>query len=446
MKKTLPLIFSGTMAAGLLVAVTSAHAVKEYTEDGKSKAEGVYETFRKATKKNDEQTLILGGLRENFRKYSNRLRVPGIVSASALPEIATIIGPTNMSSSMRLGDTVYFRWAGSPGPREGDRYHTFTPAIVMQNLEDATDFQVRARPPMMKDIPADFRMAGFFYEASGTVRITRVRQGIAEGVIERLSGQVFIGDQLMPLLPVKQDVKPITGGIQLAAAVVCGSPSDRLSTATRSFIYINRGARDGIKEGRVFQAIETVKLDGAVAGPAPERSLGEAMVVHVTDSYSTAVITKQFEVIRIGSLLKSKQELSEIPDGVAFHDLVPGPEAPKPINAPEIPNVGDMSEHQDKTLPNPGFAAPKEPSLSELDALEKSMKMDGLTESEKLRLGTLSRQEKLDAPPTEDTGEDMAEPPQNSFGKPKAAEKKKAKKPSKVKNDEEELNLLMQQN
>jgi hypothetical protein len=437
--------------AGMMLATLSASAgfpVREFTEGAKEgSASSTYSSYQKATNKANADSLVVGGLRANFKRFSDRVRVPGFVSASAIPEVGQVIGPANVGNSFRLGDTIYIRWSGSPGPREGDRYHTFTPAIVMQSLLDATDFQIRLRPPSLKELPPDFRMAGFFYEATSTIRIVRVRQGIVEAAIERLSGQLYVGDQLMPTLPVKEKITPITGGIQLAAAVVSGSPADRLSTMERSFIYINRGARDGIKEGRVFQAVESVRLDGAVNGPAPERSLGEAMVVHVTDSYSTAIITRQFEVIRIGSLLKTKQELELIPSAAPFSDMMHPEKSPltTPSGTQEIPEMGDIGAGQDRTLPDPGKAPARPKSnLSELDEIERGMGAGKLSAEERARLGRLSRQEKLDREQTED--EEEAPPlagPENSFGKPKAKPKPKKKKRT---NDEEELNLLMLEN
>lgn len=440
------------LIAGMMLATLSASAgfpVREFTETHKgSNANATYLLRQKAQTKAISDSLGESTLRANFRRYSERVRVPGFVSASAIPEIAQVIGPSNVGNSFRLGDTVYLRWSGSPGPREGDRYQTYTPAIVMQSMLDATDFQIRLRPPSLQEMPPDFRMAGFFYEATSTVRIVRVRQGIVEAVIERLSGQLFNGDQLMPLLPVKEKITAVTGGIQLAAAVVSGSPADRLSTMERSFLYINRGSRDGIKEGRVFQAVESIRLDGAVNGPAPERSLGEAMVVYVTDSYSTAIITKQFEVIRIGSLLKTKQELDTIPSGAPFSDMVPGSGSGRSNGpgTPEIPEMGDLEAHQDRTLPDPGKAPKKRKStLSELDEMEQGMNAGKLTPEERARLGRLSRQEKLDHEDGADEEDDAPEiaAPKNSFGKPKPKAKAKKKKRS---NDEEELNLLMMEN
>ncbi len=413
------------------------------TMENKSGSE-VYKQFKKESAKTDS---IIGSAKLSYKKFTDRIKVPGFISATPNNDIAKLIGPSNLTDSYRIGDTLYFRWVGAPGPREGDRWATFTPSIVLQSLRDPTEFLVRRRPEKFEDLPQHYRLAGYFYEATGTVRVTKISLNLVEAVLENLSGQISMGDEIMPLLPVHSEVTAVTGGLQLAGAVVAGSPSDRISTTKRSFIYINRGARDGIRVGRVFQAIESVKLDGAVSGLAAEVSAGEAMVVYVTDSYSTAMITKQFDVIRIGSLLKTKQDFQNVTPKTPFHKLYGDRERQYPANEEEIPSFPDLEQKQDQSLPDPfstePSAGPQESPLSELDELERRLNLNGLSEAEKKRLSRLSKQERLDGSKVE--APDLTEL-ENSFQQSEQKKKKPVKKKRRATSDEEELNQLMMQN
>lgn len=457
------MIAARLLIVGLLLTPALAQAtlpVKDFTEE-RAESTALESKYKKQSLA-DLDSVIMGSARQNYQKFTHRVTIPGYISAAALPEIAEVVGPADTTTSYRIGDKLYLRWMGAPGPREGDRYTTYDPALVLQNLDDPTDFQIRGYEPRSPvDLPKGLRLAGHFYEGTGTIRIVRVRRGAVEAVLEGISGQVSLGDRLMPLLPTKTDIPTITGGIQLAAAVVSGSPADRLSTTTRSFIYINRGARDGIRVGRMFQAVENVALSGPVAGPAPEISMGEAIVVHVTDSYSTAMITSQFDVVRIGSLLKTKQDLNSIAKATPFDRFLTGTEkAQKPAT---VPNLEEIREGQDPSLPEPTLpAVPSEESpmpdatkarmedelpLSELDSIERSMRTKALSAEEKSRLGKLSRQQRLDAEADEEDAGDEVESTTNSFSAAKPGAKPKAKKRASVKkNSEEELNLLMMEN
>lgn len=424
-----------------------------FDEEVKGKEDFQSSTYKKQRQKSAERDMVIGTARQSYLKFSRRVNVPGFISSSALTEIANLMGPSNVTASFRIGDTVYFQWVGTPGPREGERWAVFTPAVVLQSTLDPTEFSVKTQPAKIQDLPENSRLAGFFYESNGVIRITKINQGLVEAVIEKLSGQVSLGDKLMPIIPIKNNIVPAVGGIQLAAAVVAGSPADRLSTTSKSFIYINRGSRDGIREGRVFQAVETVSVDRAVSGMAPEVSLGEAMVVHVSDSYSTAMITKQFDVIRIGSLLKTKQEFNALTQKIPFTNFIPGGSVKGTDDYVEVPTMGDLDAETDPTLPDPvrKKPAPPQPALSELDALERSQKFNSLTPEERSRLGKLSRQEKVGEESEDadisDLGTPIPAPVDNSFrqGAPKKGDKKKKKKAPDA-NDEEELNQLMMQN
>ena len=97
--------------------------------------------------------------------------------------------------------------------------------------------------------------------------MVKIKGGLVTCVLEGLSGQVQTGDQLMLTPPLVENITPINSGIQLSAAVVSGSPAGRLSTTRRSYLYLNRGSRDGVRVGRVFESIQTVPFGFFDRGP-----------------------------------------------------------------------------------------------------------------------------------------------------------------------------------
>jgi hypothetical protein len=467
------------MTVSLLAFLMAANAFAigtpqdvKYTEEVKNKYEKLEGVRKSGLGKNatSGEAEALANLNfverahNTYRKFGSRLRVPGFISASAVAPLARVVGPKKLEAEFRIGDTLYLRWQSVPLPRPGDRFSIFPPAIVLQNIDQATDFEITAPVGPKESLPNGYRMAGYLYEMQGRLRVVRMNGNLVEGVIEQQKGIITMGSEVIPQLPLLQSVEPINGGIQLSAAVVCGSPHDRLSTTSRSFIYLNRGGRDGIKVGQIFESIETVKLDEAAGGAAPEMSSGEAMVVYTSDSYSTAMITHQFDVIRMGSLLRTKQQGIAVTRVTPFGGFTENKKENLPDEkSPEIPSIENLPED---TLPGSGKNAlpepvpdlakqktkPSTPRLSELDELEKSLSLKALSAEEKSRLDKLGRQEKLGAvKPGEDTGAPESElgapKVENSFKDGKKAaktDKKSKKKASKV--DEEELNLLMMQN
>jgi hypothetical protein len=430
-----------------------------FVEDLKSERNPYVDAMKKS--RADQESVLdkaglIQGAKHVYREFNNRVRVPGFISAAPMPQLARIIGPKKSGSMLAHGDTLYIRWAGAPMPRVNDRYSVYSPAIVTQNLLQPTDFSVMKPLGRLDKLPKDNRLAGWFYESTGRIRVIRIRNGLVEATLEQVKGPIEVGDEIMPELPLLKNVMPIRSGIQLTAAVVCGNPWDRLSTTKRSFIYINRGSRDGIRVGRVFESIENVGIDQAIGGPAPLVSNGEAIVIHTTDSYSTAMITKQFDVIRIGSLLRTRQETSPISPDAPFEGFQD--EAAK-FNTrlkeeddliPIVPSTENLPNSIDPSLPEPRRSLP-EPALSELDSLEKRLNAKELTESERARLDKLSRQEKVREQKLTEIDDELETPAtpslENSFKDSKKISKKDQKKSKKSKkNDEEELNQLMMEN
>ncbi|MGZ3694934.1 MAG: hypothetical protein ACXWQO_12210 [Bdellovibrionota bacterium] len=447
----------------LSLPIVAQAFVEEFTESrgkehaGQAKTE--YDNFKS---KSVNQDKYYGGFRDLYRKFNEKIVVPGFISASPIPEVAKIVGPDIMGKSFRVGDTIYLRWNSAQTPKAGAIYSTYTPAIVTQNMANPTDFSVGLPlADASEHLPNEHRLAGYYFESTGRVRITKVDQNLVEGLLEGQTGQVQIGDHLMQPLPIHTAFKQSFGTIQLSAAIVSGSPPDRLSTSRGSFIYINRGSRDGIKVGQVFEAIERVELDSSANAAAPETSAGEAAIVYTTDSYSTAMITKQFDVIRMGSLLRTVNPANPTLSRAPFTGMskeVAGTKKfsyPKADDSGEVPEVPSLDDHANEApnLPDPMKKRP-EPNLtplSELDSLEKGLNLQGLSASEKARLSKLSRQERLGekgspgaAQEEEDTNPN-APGLENSFSKGKKPAKKAAKK-KKQANDEEELNMLMMQN
>lgn len=449
------------LALASIVDAKAASQMPSMTEEIPSKFESQLYTEEKS--KNRQANEIFGSAKQSYREFSDRYLVPGFIRSAPLPEIGVLAGPaSNRAAFFRVGDTTYFRWYGATEARAGDRYAIYSPKVVLQSIEDPTNFMAKSAGERKPEIPEGYRLAGYLYESNGTIKVVRLNQGMVEAKVESLTAPITLGAHLMPTIPMRSNIRPLhDAGIKLAAAVVLGSPMDRLSTTVRSFIHLNRGSRDGIREGQIFEAVESVPI--AVAGsevetmPGPDTSLGEAMVVYASDSFSTAVITKQFDVIRLGALLKTKESAGNITPKAPFARLTNDQSSVDDLSSlegisdnggtiPEVPLLDDLKSSQDPSLPDPMRKSEPQPSpLSELDALEKRVDFGNLTESERKRLGTLSRQEKLDAVEPE---EDLSSTPafSNSFGKPPAKKAEKRKTKAQKTNDEEELNLLMMQN
>lgn len=444
------------LCLALTCTCLSSHAaarVKEYVETVESKNKELLnkaqlEYVEQQKKRVQDLVKFEGVDLKNLRKKNLSFEAPGFMSARQVAVSATVIGPITNSNSIRINDLIYLRWTGT-SPQEGEIYATVTPALVLQHKEDPTEFEIGV-PNDMNTLPKNYRQAGYLYETTGLVKIVQITQGMVEARVINLRGQLKVGDRIIPPLPVYQSVPPVYSDGELTASIVSGHPVDRLSTTIGSYVYINRGMRDGVKLGQVFSAMEGVKLDTPVH-ETPQKYMGSVKVIYVSDAYSTAVIIKQFDLIRIGGLIRS--------DTAAIASS-------RESTQENLPNMEALPVTQGD------FQAPEElkqdtpKALSELDLLERSVKNRTLTPDERLRLNDLHQQatNEQTSPPEDnshlsieesnelDSGEVPSLPSiENSFSSPAPAVKKDAKKDAnKVQNkkrrDEEHLNEMMQVN
>lgn len=317
----------------------------------------------------EENMRILGrgALRGLYRSLGERYEVPGFMSVRLNRSLGTIVGPDAVDSfGYPINSTVYIRWRSTTRPEVGELYAVYTPTVVLQNRHDYTDFKVRLNTAEAKSDLGKFEHAGYLYESNGTVEIVDVSRGIVKARVANNRSRITMRDQIMAPLPMQANISPLESPIRMTAAIVAGSPYENLSTSLGSFIYLNRGKRDGVKEGMVFQTLEPVNLIDA----PPIRAtgdLGEAMVVYASDAFSTAVITKQFNAIRIGSLLETARPGLNREQQANLLSARGGSHAtPQPEN----------SDH-----------------LSELDKIEKDSDILSLSPEERARLERLHQQE-----------------------------------------------------
>lgn len=214
---------------------------------------------------------------------------------------------------------------------------------------------------------------------------------------------------------------------------------DRLSTTVGSFIFLNRGRRDGVQLGQIFESVENLRTnDGTISNKTLTH--GTIKVIYVSDAYSTGVITEQFDVIRMGSVLRGAQN----PTG-EFTDPT---ELPTAASDPVV-------------SPEPAQPLALDPEMSELDKVEKQFQAKNLSAEERERLRKLEQQKLRNkssnpvsiVPDENSAKEDGADvtnpfenqPPTQAESKKKDSKKKDAKK-TKDRRDEEQLNELIQMN
>ena len=354
--------------------------------------------------------LDQGTLARVFSTSTPRIKIPGFISTVKVRTYGTVVGDiSGRKKTYRENSNVYIEWEGAR-PNVGEVFALYTPRFILQSKLDFTEFEV-AYKKVFSNESIKFNHAGYFYEVNAEIEVVDTSREIIRARVKNLFSSIRLGDKLIKPLPIHTRIPRKPYSNRVTASVVMGHPYNRISAIEGSFFYINRGKKDGVDVGTVFNTLEKVSLYRRA--PIKKKvELGEAVVVFATGSYSTAFVTKQWDSIRLGSLLETSHSTDEV----------------------EANMIRKMKRR------------------SALDIIEKELDVEGLSSEDRARLEALHQQE------VRKKSEDSSEPdalitgPEEEEEKslatkyfdegPKKKKKKKKKKNRQEISDEEGLNSL----
>jgi len=215
----------------------------------------------------------------------------GLVTPDELEAAGSIVSAIPSRVMLSQGDGVF---VGLP---EGDT-QTGNQYTIFRVREEVVD-------------PDSGRLLGHHVEILGWLEIERPHPESARAVIRESFGEIEIGDRLMPRTPVLAEI-----AVQASPGDVDGKISffanKRTVMATADFVYLNRGALDGLEVGsplevyrESFLANETTR-DERVR--VPERVVAQLLVVKAEPMTSVAFVTHTDEELELGDRFRGAQQ------------------------------------------------------------------------------------------------------------------------------------------
>lgn len=247
-------------------------------------------------------------------QFEPLISIPAFMTAKMIAPVGRVIGPVDEIKKSLINSKIYIKWLDSNNqPRIGDRFAIYHPAVVFQSIEKATEYFIYPNTWRKRKDLDTMTHAGYYYEIVGELEVQAVTRSLVTTKLVSGSDIIDVGTEIIRAPPSYTSITPITGGQPIHAAVVSGYPTTMISPRKGQMIFLNRGAMDGVKIGRVFESWELVPLTEYVEDN-PKRTIGKAMVTFVTDNFSTAVITEQFDIIRKGSKMRASTSGSDRPE------------------------------------------------------------------------------------------------------------------------------------
>jgi hypothetical protein len=151
--------------------------------------------------------------------------------------------------------------------------------------------------------PITGQVVGYKIDFLGEGRVIGDKKALASVLLTRTYTEVSRGDLVTNVFEPLQLVKPVPNKVQLTGVIV-DMHHESNSAGTWSYIYVDRGAEDGVVRGNRFEVVW--RGDGLKGGDAkslkdyPDEQIGVATVVEAYDRHSLAILSSSVREIERG--------------------------------------------------------------------------------------------------------------------------------------------------
>jgi nucleoid-associated protein YgaU len=148
------------------------------------------------------------------------------------------------------------------------------------------------------------------FKLLGAVKLTDVNDGkYDEAVVSRSWEEIQRGDLLIPFEEQRKLVKPEPADVNIYRNMeIIDTLTVALQLGTFQYVFINKGAKQGIRQGnRLFAYQKPTGLRQAAAKDldrVPWKRVGQIMIVDTTDRFSTGVIVDAKQELHVGDRLE----------------------------------------------------------------------------------------------------------------------------------------------
>jgi hypothetical protein len=207
----------------------------------------------------------------------------GLVSEDVLEAAASIVSPVPKRVLLGSGDRVHVG-LGREDVEPGDRF------TIFRTREKVFD-------------PETGRMLGWHVDLLGWLEVLEPADESSLAEIRLSAAEIEVGDRLMPRETPQYDIAigPSPSGVE---GRISFFPNSRTHMGSQDFVYLNRGADDGLAVGSPlevyragFQAKETAR-DEKVR--VPERVVAQLLVIRAQPNTAVAVVRHTEEELALG--------------------------------------------------------------------------------------------------------------------------------------------------
>ncbi|MBI5902718.1 MAG: hypothetical protein HZB84_04440, partial [Deltaproteobacteria bacterium] len=224
------------------------------------------------------------GVPERRKDVAFAVRRKGFVTDKALRESAVIVGSKVDKMYLSAGDSVYLKFKDRGDASAGKLYTVYVVDGAVVH-------------------PVTKKRIGNIVDNLGVIRITGTGE-VIEGVIETSFKEISPG-ALLKEFKEPYEVVASEAGITVDGLLVAAL-ENREELTTGDIVYIDKGAKDGLKTGNLLRAYrEKIKdeadpIDRKSKQGLPPTELGAMMVIEAGDETSACVVITSLKQMNVG--------------------------------------------------------------------------------------------------------------------------------------------------
>jgi hypothetical protein len=274
------------------------------------------------------------GFEKNIKilpEIKEKIRVPVIMNDSAIPWLGEVESSRQEGAGLSQNAVIFI-------------------TSDTNDLQVGNTYSILSEPVYL-DIKKSDR-TGYVYKTLGEVKIIGVKDEKYIGVIQKAYDVIRRGDKIYPLLPIITDIKPINAEQPIEAMVILNPLTNTWNSGQHHYVHFDRGLDDGVQVGNVFRIYEY--KDPITKKTITENDMliqADALVVHVTAQYSTALVIRARNLIKtgdLGVLLLDTSNLLQTSSHKQKIRLLGQPEDSKTLEDSELDNLDKLDDGKDE--------------------------------------------------------------------------------------------------
>ncbi|MFQ5441908.1 MAG: LysM peptidoglycan-binding domain-containing protein [Thermodesulfobacteriota bacterium] len=220
---------------------------------------------------------------------SSLMKKKGFIDKAGLKASGEIMKPRENVILLGDGDKVFISLKDKSGVYPGERYTIFNKSALIRH-------------------PVTGKKLGYMIDILGSLVVTE-NVGVVEGKIDLSFKEIEVGARLMPFTePVSEVAMTETAPADLNGYIVA-TTEEGLDLSKGDIVYIDKGEKDGVKEGNVLDIYRfRKKVKDPVTGKKvdlPADNIGSLVVIKPGKRTSSCIITKSLTAVRVGYFVKT---------------------------------------------------------------------------------------------------------------------------------------------